>query len=65
MSDFLDDLIKNFSSEKTTFERENKIDSFKTKIKPIMGKSIKDEDFSNIIKLKNEKFENSIKDLIK
>ena len=62
MNSFLEDLIKNFSSEKTIYERENKIDSFKAKIKPIMGKSIKDEDFSNIIKLKNEKFENAIKE---
>ena len=65
MNSFLEDLIKNFSSEKTIYERENKIDSFKAKIKPIMGKSIKDEDFSNIIKLKNEKFENAIKEKFK
>jgi len=65
MNSFLDDLIRNFSNEKTTYERENKIDSFKAKIKPIMGKSIKDEDFSNIIKLKNEKFENAIKEKFK
>ena len=62
MNSFLEDLIKNFSSEKVIYERENKIDSFKAKIKPIMGKSIKDENFSNIIKLKNEKFENAIKE---
>jgi len=62
INSFLEDLIKNFSSEKTIYERENKIDSFKEKIKPIMGKSIKDENFSNIIKLKNEKFENAIKE---
>ena len=65
MNSFLEDLIKNFSGEKTIYERENKIDSFKAKIKPIMGKSIKDEDFSNIIKLKNEKFENAIKEKFK
>ena len=62
INSFLEDLIKNFSGEKTIYERENKIDSFKAKIKPIMGKSIKDENFSNIIKLKNEKFENAIKE---
>ena len=65
MNSFLEDLIKNFSGEKTIYERENKIDSFKAKIKPIMGKSIKDKDFSNIIKLKNEKFENTIKEKFK
>ena len=62
VNSFLEDLIKNLLSEKTIYERENKIDSFKAKIKPIMGKSIKDENFSNIIKLKNEKFENAIKE---
>ena len=42
-------------------EREDKLDTFKVKIKPIMGRSIKDEDFSNIIKLKNNEFKDSIK----
>ena len=36
ISSFLDDLIKNFSNEKKNYERENQIDAFKTKIKPIM-----------------------------
>ncbi len=62
MNSFLEDLIKNFSNEKTIYEREDKIDSFKSKIKPVMGKAINDEDLSNIIKLKNEKFENAIKE---
>ena len=65
INSFLEDLIKNFSSEKTIYERENKIDSFKAKIKPIIGKSIKDEEFTNIIKLKNQKFENVIKEKFK
>jgi len=62
MNSFLEDLIKNFSNEKTIYEREDKIDSFKSKIKPVMGKAINDEDLSSIIKLKNEKFENAIKE---
>ena len=62
MNSFLEDLIKNFSNEKIIYEREDKIDSFKSKIKPVMGKSINDEELSNIIKLKNEKFENVIKE---
>ena len=62
INSFLDDLSKNFLSEKTIHERENRLDSFKAKIKPIMGRSIKDEEFTTIINLKNEKFENSIKD---
>ena len=62
INSFLEDLIKNFSNEKTIYERENQIDAFKAKIKPIMGKSIKDEELINIIKFKNEKFENAIKE---
>jgi preprotein translocase subunit SecA len=59
---FLDDLIKDFSNEKTIYERENQIDAFKAKIRPIMGRSVKDGELENIIKLKNEKFEDSIKE---
>ena len=59
---FLDDLIKNFSNEKTIYERENQTDAFKAKIRPVMGRSIKDEELTNILKLKNEKFEESIRE---
>jgi preprotein translocase subunit SecA len=62
MNFFLEDLIKNFSDEKTIYEREDKIDFFKKKIKPILGKSINDLELSNIVKLKNEKFETAIKE---
>lgn len=62
INSFLEDLIKNFLNEKTIYERENQIDAFKAKVRPIMGRSIKDEEFTNIIKLKNEKFEDSIKE---
>ena len=65
INSFLEDLIKNFSNEKKIYERENKIDSFKSKIKPIMGKLIKDDEFTSIIKLKDEKFENSIREKFK
>ena len=37
INSFLEDLIKNFSNEKTIYERENQLDAFKTKIRPIMG----------------------------
>ncbi len=57
---FLEDLVKNFSKEKTVYERENQIDSFKTKIKPILGKSVRDEELADALKSKNEKFENFI-----
>ncbi len=60
---FFEDLIKTFSSEKIIYEREDKIDAFKTRIKSVMGKAIKkDEELINIIKLKGEKFENAIKE---
>ena len=59
---FLEDVVKNLLNEKIIYERENQIDSFKTKTKPIMGRSINEEEFSNILKLKNEKFEDSIKE---
>jgi len=62
INSFLDDLIKNFINEKTVYERENQLDTFRVKIRPIMGKSIGDEEFSEIIKLKNEKFEKSIRE---
>jgi len=61
INSFLDDLIKNLSDEKTIYERENNIDAFKTKIKPLLGKSINEDQLTNIIKLKNNEFENEIK----
>ena len=61
INSFLEDLIKNFSSEKTIYMRENQLDYFKTKIKPVLGKSFKDEEFANIVKLKNQEFEDIIK----
>ncbi len=62
INSFLEDLIKSFSNEKIIYERENQIDAFKTKIKPIMGRSIKDAEFKNIIQLKDKEFENRIKE---
>ena len=43
-------------------KEKTKLMLLKQKIKPIMGKSIKDEELINIIKFKNEKFENAIKE---
>ena len=57
---FIEDMAKNFSNEKTTYIRENQLEAFKTKIKPIMGRSIKDEEFTNIIKMKNKDFEEAV-----
>ena len=61
VNSFLDDLVNNFSKEKTIYERENQINAFKTKIKPIIGKSISDEKILDIIKLKNSAFETELK----
>ena len=58
---FFDDLIENLSDERTIFIRENKLEAFKTKIKPILGKSIKDEDLKNIESMKDNEFQNLIK----
>jgi len=58
---FSDDVFKNFLEEKIILERENQIDSFKAKIKPILGRSVKEQEFDSIIKLKNENFTTEIK----
>ena len=58
---FLEDLIKSLSDEKNIYERENQIEAFKAKIKPAMGRSITDEEFTNVIKLNSKEFENTIK----
>ena len=62
INSFFDDLIKNFSNEKTIHERENQLDGFRTKLKPLTGKTINDEEFTNTIALKGEKFELSLKE---
>ena len=61
INSFVEDLCKNLSNEKIIYERENQLDAFKAKIKPILGRSFEDEEMVNIIKLKNEEFENIIK----
>ena len=61
INSFQEDTIKNFSSEKIIYERENQIEAFKATIKPIMGRSFREDEFVNIIKLKNDEFENAIR----
>ncbi len=61
INSFNEDIIENLSNEKIIYTRENKLDSFKAKIKPVVGKSIKDEELDNIIKLENKEFKNTIK----
>jgi len=58
---FLDDLCKSLSNEKIISDRENQLNTFKLKIKRILGRSIIDENLDNVIKLKNEDFQNLIK----
>ena len=57
---FIDELAKSFSDEKTIYERENQLDTFKTKIKPIVGKSLNEDEFNNIEKLKKNELEDLI-----
>jgi len=59
---FLDDVIKKISEEKEIYARENQLDAYKKKIKPVMGRSLKDEEIENIIKLKKNEFEKAIKE---
>ncbi len=61
ISNFLGDIIKNFSNEKIIYTRENKIDSFKEKIKPVLGRSAIDDEITEIIKLKDNEFEKILK----
>ena len=61
INSFTEDLIKNFSNEKVIYTRENQLDAFKTKIKPIMGRSFKHEEFEKITNLKGKEFDNIIK----
>ena len=58
---FVDDLVKNFSEEKKIYTRENKLETLKTKIKPILGRSLAEEDFNNILNKESDDFESAIK----
>ena len=62
INSFIDDLVKNFIEEKEIYLRENQLDAFKKKIKPIMGRSINEDEFENIFNLKNTEFEKTIKE---
>ena len=58
---FLEGLTNNFLQEKITYERENQIETFKTKIKPILGRSFNNEDFLNLMNLKDQNFIKEVK----
>ena len=59
---FQNDLVKDFLNEKIVYTNDNQLDAFKAKIKPIFGRSFNDQEFEEVIKLKNDEFEKSIKD---
>jgi len=61
INSFLEDLCISLSNEKLVYERENQLDAFKAKIKPILGKSFKESELANIINLKKEDFISVIK----
>ena len=61
INSFISDLISSLSNEKEVYERENQISTFKRKIIPIIGKSMREIEISDVIKLKKENFENIIK----
>ena len=58
---FLDDLVKSFLNDKKIYERENQLNKLKIKIKPIIGKSLKETEFVDIFNKKDEEFESIIK----
>jgi len=58
---FQEDLLKKFLEEKIIYERENQTDAFKSKIKPILGRTVKEEEISNLISMKDKEFEVVIK----
>ena len=60
INSFLADLVESFLNEREIYTRENQSESFKTKIKPILGKSFKEDEFEGILSLKNDEFKNII-----
>jgi len=61
INSFTEDLIKKFLDEKIIYTRENQIEAFKTKIKPIMGRSFKNEEFTGLAELSDTNFKEMIK----
>ena len=59
---FLKDLIKNFSEEKLIYERENQLEAFKAKIKPVLGRSLNDSEFTDLVSKTKDNFENTIEE---
>ena len=61
INSFLDDLIQSFINEKEFFSKSNQSEKFKNKIKPAIGKSFTENEFENLINLKNDEFKKIIK----
>jgi len=59
---FTEDLIQNFLEEKKIYLKDNQLETFKTKIKPVMGKSFKQEELIKIENMKDDEFKNFIKE---
>jgi preprotein translocase subunit SecA len=57
---FSEDLINNFTNDKKVYEREDQIDAFKLKIKPILGKSTKEDELESIVRLKDDDFKRKL-----
>ena len=62
INSFIEELTDNFMNERKIYTRENQLDSFKIKIKPILGKSFTEDEIENILHLKDNDFKNSIKE---
>ena len=60
INSFLDDLTKSLSEEKEVYLRENQLEAFGSKIKPIIGRSFGDEEIKKITNMKNEEFKHII-----
>ena len=61
VNSFSEDMAINLSDEKIVYERENKLEAFKIKIKPILGRSVEETDLIKINDLKDKNFEKFIK----
>jgi preprotein translocase subunit SecA len=54
---FTEDLVKSLLKEKVLFTRENDLEAFKTRIKPILGKSFESNEFEELLNLEDKEFE--------
>ena len=62
INSFIEDLTNNFINERKIYTRENQLNSFKIKIKPLLGKTFSEDEIVNILHLKDNEFSNIIKE---